>query len=83
MVKLAELNPSISTSHILQKLIISYKAYYLYVLVHIIFMFLCILSYVWQVALSAFDKKADLDVLDHPILNLIYYMVSELFSSVW
>jgi hypothetical protein len=25
---------------------------------------------------NAFDKAADLDVLDHPILNLIYYLVS-------
>ena len=30
-----------------------------------------------QVALSAFDKDADLDVLDHPILNLIYYLVNQ------
>lgn len=30
-----------------------------------------------QVALSAFEKDADLDVLDHPILNLIYYMVNQ------
>lgn len=29
-----------------------------------------------QVAVSAFDKQAELDVLDHPILNLIYYTVS-------
>lgn len=29
-----------------------------------------------QVALSAFDSDASLDVLDHPILNLIYYTVS-------
>lgn len=28
-----------------------------------------------QVVLSAFDKDASLDVLDHPVLNLIYYMV--------
>ncbi|MBA0785199.1 hypothetical protein Gotri_000054 [Gossypium trilobum] len=25
---------------------------------------------------NAFDKGADLDVLNHPILNLIYYLVS-------
>lgn len=28
-----------------------------------------------QVALSAFDSDASLDVLDHPVLNLIYYTV--------
>lgn len=28
-----------------------------------------------QVVLSAFDTDASLDVLDHPILNVIYYMV--------
>ncbi len=37
--------------------------------------------YVWQVALSAFDKDADLDVLDHPILNFIYYMLVEILPS--
>lgn len=25
---------------------------------------------------NAFDQAADLDVLDHPILNFIYYLVS-------
>ncbi|MBA0718147.1 hypothetical protein Golax_005909 [Gossypium laxum] len=25
---------------------------------------------------NAFDKAADLDVLNHPVLNLIYYLVS-------
>ncbi|KAK8518955.1 hypothetical protein V6N13_017788 [Hibiscus sabdariffa] len=30
---------------------------------------------------SAFDTKADLDVLDHPILNLIYYMLVEILPS--
>jgi len=33
------------------------------------------------VALSAFDKDADLDVLDHPILNFIYYMLVEILPS--
>ena len=28
-----------------------------------------------QVLLSAFDADASLDVLDHPVLNFIYYMV--------
>ncbi|KAK9007813.1 hypothetical protein V6N11_074730 [Hibiscus sabdariffa] len=40
------------------------------------FLIRCIL-----VTLSAFDKKADLDVLDHPILNLIYYMLVEILPS--
>lgn len=36
-----------------------------------------------QVVLSAFDLDASLDVLDHPVLNLIYYTVSTpLFRSV-
>lgn len=30
-----------------------------------------------QILISAFDEQdASLDILDHPILNLIYYMVS-------
>jgi len=33
------------------------------------------------VAVSAFDKDLTLDVLDHPVLNLIYYMVSNTTSS--
>ncbi|EOX98790.1 Tobamovirus multiplication 1 isoform 4 [Theobroma cacao] len=34
----------------------------------------CFFIRCFVVTLSAFDKNADLDVLDHPILNLIYYM---------
>ncbi|GAV65357.1 DUF1084 domain-containing protein, partial [Cephalotus follicularis] len=33
----------------------------------------CFLIRCFVVALSAFNRKADLDVLDHPILNLVYY----------
>ncbi|KAK2982323.1 hypothetical protein RJ640_009020 [Escallonia rubra] len=33
------------------------------------------------VGLSAFDEDVDVDVLDHPILDLIYYMVVEIFPS--
>nr|CAD1826341.1 unnamed protein product [Ananas comosus var. bracteatus] len=33
------------------------------------------------VGLSAFDKDADVDVLDHPVLNLIYYMLVEILPS--
>ncbi|XP_028753107.1 tobamovirus multiplication protein 1-like [Neltuma alba] len=40
------------------------------------FMIRCVL-----LAISAFDKKADLDVLDHPILNLLYYLVIEIIPS--
>ncbi|XP_057857620.2 tobamovirus multiplication protein 1 [Cryptomeria japonica] len=43
--------------------------------------FTCFLIRCIVVALSAFDKKADLDVLDHPILNLIYYMLVEILPS--
>lgn len=32
-----------------------------------------------QVVLSAFDSDASLDVLDHPVLNLIYYLVCIIF----
>lgn len=32
-----------------------------------------------QMCFDAFDEAADLDVLDHPILNLIYYLVRFLF----
>lgn len=30
----------------------------------------------YQMCFNAFDKAANLDVLDHPILNFIYYLVS-------
>lgn len=35
-----------------------------------------------QVAVSALDKGAELDVLNHPILNLCYYMASFDFSPL-
>lgn len=61
-----------------------------------VFEFQCSISYlsgfdtaqfVLQMCFDAFDKKADLDVLDHPILNFIYYLVrmnpaTILFTSV-
>ncbi|RZC50694.1 hypothetical protein C5167_019130 [Papaver somniferum] len=34
-----------------------------------------------EVALSAFDKDASLDVLDHPVLNLVYYLLAEILPS--
>eukprot|EP01018_Ginkgo_biloba_P004973 Gb_13786 [translate_table: standard] len=43
--------------------------------------FTCFLIRCFVVALSAFDKNADLDVLDHPILNFIYYMLVEILPS--
>ncbi|KAM7252461.1 hypothetical protein ACFE04_024344 [Oxalis oulophora] len=35
----------------------------------------------YEVTLSAFNKDADLDVLDHPILNFIYYALVEIVPS--
>ncbi|XP_068637075.1 tobamovirus multiplication protein 1-like [Aristolochia californica] len=41
----------------------------------------CFLIRCFVVALSAFNKDADLDVLDHPILNFMYYMLVEILPS--
>ncbi|XP_044490738.1 tobamovirus multiplication protein 1-like isoform X2 [Mangifera indica] len=41
----------------------------------------CFLIRCIMVALSALNKKADLDVLDHPLLNLLYYMLVEIIPS--
>ncbi|KAL9267871.1 Tobamovirus multiplication protein 3-like protein [Drosera capensis] len=38
--------------------------------------FSCFLVRCVMTCISAFDKAVDLDVLDHPVLNLIYYLVS-------
>ncbi|GKV16041.1 hypothetical protein SLEP1_g26752 [Rubroshorea leprosula] len=43
--------------------------------------FSCFLIRCFVVVLSAFDKDASLDVLDHPVLNLIYYMLVEILPS--
>ncbi|EOY28660.1 Tobamovirus multiplication 1 isoform 2, partial [Theobroma cacao] len=43
--------------------------------------FTCFLIRCFVVVLSAFDSDASLDVLDHPVLNLIYYMVVEILPS--
>lgn len=32
---------------------------------------------------NAFDKAADLDVLDHPILNFLYYLVNLGLYLIW
>lgn len=43
--------------------------------------FTCFLIRSFVVLLSAFDTDASLDVLNHPILNLIYYMLVEILPS--
>ncbi|PQQ16030.1 tobamovirus multiplication protein 1 [Prunus yedoensis var. nudiflora] len=43
--------------------------------------FTCFLVRCFVVVLSAFDTDASLDVLDHPILNVIYYMLVEILPS--
>eukprot|EP00897_Mesotaenium_endlicherianum_P008407 jgi/Mesen1/7595/ME000395S06756 len=43
--------------------------------------FICFLVRAAIMAWSGFDKRADLDVLNHPILNAIYYVVVELLPS--
>jgi hypothetical protein len=34
-----------------------------------------------QMCFNAFDEEADLDVLDHPVLNLFYYLVCMKFAK--
>ncbi|KAB1206061.1 Tobamovirus multiplication protein 3 [Morella rubra] len=43
--------------------------------------FTCFLIRSIMVCFNAFDKAADLDVLDHPVLNFIYYLVVEILPS--
>lgn len=43
--------------------------------------FSCFLIRCIMVCLNVFDKAADLDVLDHPILNFIYYLLVEILPS--
>nr|KJB57718.1 hypothetical protein B456_009G177100 [Gossypium raimondii] len=43
--------------------------------------FTCFLIRCFVVVLSAFDADASLDVLDHPVLNLIYYTLVEILPS--
>lgn len=43
--------------------------------------FACFLLRCFVVGLSAFDKDASLDVLDHPVLNLVYYLLAEILPS--
>nr|GEY41628.1 tobamovirus multiplication protein 1-like [Tanacetum cinerariifolium] len=41
----------------------------------------CFLIRCVMVAVSAFDKDADIHVLNHPILDLAYYMIVEVVPS--
>lgn len=41
----------------------------------------CFLVRCFMVGLSAFDSDASLEVLDHPVLDLIYYTLSEILPS--
>ncbi|KAL1125921.1 hypothetical protein V6Z11_A13G075700 [Gossypium hirsutum] len=41
----------------------------------------CFLLRCFMVLASVFDKNADIDVLYHPLLNLIYYMLVEILPS--
>ncbi|KAL6192369.1 PREDICTED: tobamovirus multiplication protein 3 [Fragaria vesca subsp. vesca] len=43
--------------------------------------FTCFLIRCVMMCLCAFDKAADLDVLNHPVLNLIYYLLVEILPS--
>ncbi|KAK8604253.1 hypothetical protein V6N13_099201 [Hibiscus sabdariffa] len=43
--------------------------------------FSCFLVRCIMMCFNAFDKAADLDVLDHPVLNLIYYLLVEILPS--
>ncbi|XP_010680150.2 tobamovirus multiplication protein 3 [Beta vulgaris subsp. vulgaris] len=43
--------------------------------------FLCFLVRCVMMCFNAFDKAADLDVLDHPILNFMYYLLVEILPS--
>ncbi|XP_052205200.1 tobamovirus multiplication protein 3 [Diospyros lotus] len=43
--------------------------------------FSCFLVRCIMMCFNAFDKAADLDVLDHPVLNFIYYLLVEILPS--
>ncbi|KAG5531803.1 hypothetical protein RHGRI_026427 [Rhododendron griersonianum] len=43
--------------------------------------FTCFLVRGIMMCFNAFDKAADLDVLDHPVLNFIYYLLVEILPS--
>ncbi|XP_043696436.1 tobamovirus multiplication protein 3-like [Telopea speciosissima] len=44
--------------------------------------FTCFVVRCIVVCFSAFDKAADLDVLNHPVLNFIYYLLVEILPSI-
>ncbi|KAF5194041.1 Tobamovirus multiplication protein [Thalictrum thalictroides] len=43
--------------------------------------FSCFLVRCVMMCFNAFDKAADLDVLDHPVLNFVYYLLVEILPS--
>lgn len=43
--------------------------------------FFCFFARCVMMCFNAFDKEADLDVLDHPILNFFYYLLVEILPS--
>ncbi|CAA3016470.1 tobamovirus multiplication 3 [Olea europaea subsp. europaea] len=43
--------------------------------------FTCFLIRCIMMCFNAFDKATDLDVLDHPVLNLLYYLLVEIIPS--
>ncbi|KAI9169919.1 hypothetical protein LWI28_019518 [Acer negundo] len=43
--------------------------------------FTCFLIRCIMMCFNAFDKAADLDVLDHPVLNFVYYLLVEILPS--
>ncbi|KAJ6726112.1 TOBAMOVIRUS MULTIPLICATION PROTEIN 1-LIKE ISOFORM X1 [Salix purpurea] len=43
--------------------------------------FSCFLVRCIMMCFNAFDEAADLDVLDHPVLNFIYYLLVEILPS--
>uniref|UniRef100_A0A0A9FUP2 THH1/TOM1/TOM3 domain-containing protein n=1 Tax=Arundo donax TaxID=35708 RepID=A0A0A9FUP2_ARUDO len=43
--------------------------------------FCCFMARCVMMCFNAFDKEADLDVLDHPILNFFYYLTVEILPS--
>ncbi|XP_043717115.1 tobamovirus multiplication protein 3-like [Telopea speciosissima] len=44
--------------------------------------FSCFLARCIMMCFNAFDKAADLDVLDHPVLNFVYYLLVEILPSI-
>uniref|UniRef100_A0A0D6R0D3 THH1/TOM1/TOM3 domain-containing protein n=1 Tax=Araucaria cunninghamii TaxID=56994 RepID=A0A0D6R0D3_ARACU len=44
--------------------------------------FMCFLARCIMMFLCAFDQGADLDVMEHPILNFIYYLLVEIIPSL-